>query len=166
MLILVSVSAVLTTVGQAWSKTAFAITLLRPGITEGWKRWVLWFIIASLNIFCGITMFLQFTNYCGETPYSWKIQGGCANYDTIFAIKMGRNSECNGVYPKVGVRARLTRQCSVQYHHGLRLGTLSMVGDMEIEDQADREDRYMRDHEPWCGRCHRLYLAYGLHDEI
>ncbi|KAF3761972.1 hypothetical protein M406DRAFT_16335, partial [Cryphonectria parasitica EP155] len=91
MLILVSVSSVLTTVGQAWSKSAFAVTLLRPGITEGWQRWALWFIIASLNIYLTITFFLQWTNYCGETPYWWKIPRVCAPYETIANIKVGRN---------------------------------------------------------------------------
>lgn len=93
MLILVSISSVLTTVGQAWSKSAFAVTLLRPGITEGWHRWVLWFIIFSLNGYLTVTFILQWTNYCGQTPYSWKIPQVCVPYDTIFAIKMGRNSE-------------------------------------------------------------------------
>lgn len=94
MLILVSISSVLTMIGQAWSKTAFAVTLLRPGITTGWLRWILWFIVASLNIYLVITVFLQWTNYCGETEYWWKLPGVCASYDKIFQLKMGRNSKC------------------------------------------------------------------------
>lgn len=93
MTILVSVSSVLTTVGQAWTKSAFAVTLLRPGITEGRRRGVLWFIVASLNIYMIITFFLQWTNYCGKTAEWWKIHGVCADYDSIVRIKTGRNSK-------------------------------------------------------------------------
>lgn len=112
MLILVSISSVLTTVGQAWSKSAFAVTLLRPGITEGWHRWILWFIIASLNGYLTITFLLQWTNYCGETPYSWKIPGVCVHYDTIFALKMGRNSEWFAPGER-NFNVKLTIVCSV-----------------------------------------------------
>ncbi|PSR99121.1 hypothetical protein BD289DRAFT_479703 [Coniella lustricola] len=91
MLILVSISSVLTTVGQAWSKSAFAITLLRPGLTEGWKRYVLWFILVTLNIYLVITFVLQWTNYCDEGTYWWKLPGICVDYDTISKIKVGRN---------------------------------------------------------------------------
>ncbi|KAJ4393055.1 hypothetical protein N0V93_002262 [Gnomoniopsis smithogilvyi] len=91
MTILVSVSSVLTTVGQAWTKSAFAVTLLRPGITEGWRRAVLWFIVASLNVYMVITFFLQWTNYCGHSAEWWKLPGVCADYDSIVRIKTGRN---------------------------------------------------------------------------
>lgn len=93
MTILVSVSSVLTTVGQAWTKSAFAVTLLRPGITEGRRRGVLWFIVASLNVYMIITFFLQWTNYCGKSAEWWKIHGVCADYDSIVRIKTGRNSK-------------------------------------------------------------------------
>lgn len=94
MLILVSISSVLTMVGQAWSKTAFAVTLLRPGITNGWLRWTLWFFVGSLNVYLVTTIFLQFTNYCGEKAYWWKMPGVCMDYQLNTDLKMGRNSEC------------------------------------------------------------------------
>lgn len=93
MLILVSVSSILTTVGQAWSKTAFAVTLLRPGLTQGWQRWVLWFIIASLNIYLAVVCILQWTNYCGQDAVWWKIPNMCVQYDSIFKMKIGNNSK-------------------------------------------------------------------------
>lgn len=93
MLILVSTSSVLTTVGQAWSKSAFAITLLRPGLTEGWKRYVLWFILVTLNLYLCLTFMLQWTNYCDEEAYWWKIPRICVDYETISKIKVGRNSK-------------------------------------------------------------------------
>lgn len=89
MLILVSISSCLITVGQTLSKTAFAVTLLR--ITESWQRVALWVIIASLNLYLVILLFLNWVNYCGQDVYWWKMPAVCAPYDTIFQIKIGQN---------------------------------------------------------------------------
>lgn len=91
MLILVSISSCLITVGQTLSKTAFAVTLLR--ITESWQRYALWVIIVSLNLYLVILLFLNWVNYCGQSAYWWKMPGVCAPYDTIFQIKIGQNGE-------------------------------------------------------------------------
>lgn len=91
MLILVSISSCLITVGQTLSKTAFAVTLLR--ITESWQRYALWVIIVSLNLYLVILLFLNWVNYCGQDAYWWKMPGVCAPYDTIFQIKIGQNGE-------------------------------------------------------------------------
>lgn len=40
-----------TILGTAWSKTSFGITLLR--ISGGWARWLVWFLIASVNLVLG-----------------------------------------------------------------------------------------------------------------
>lgn len=42
-----------TILGAAWSKTSFAITLLR--LSEGWARWVVWCIIISVNLVLGVS---------------------------------------------------------------------------------------------------------------
>jgi hypothetical protein len=42
-----------TILGAAWSKTSFAITLLR--ISNGWTTWVVWFIIISVNVVLGVS---------------------------------------------------------------------------------------------------------------
>lgn len=91
MLILVSISSCLITVGQTLSKTAFAVTLLR--ITESWQRYALWVIIVSLNLYLVILLFLNWVNYCGQDVYWWKMPVVCAPYDTIFQIKIGQNGE-------------------------------------------------------------------------
>lgn len=91
MLILVSISSCLITVGQTLSKTAFAVTLLR--ITESWQRYALWVIIVSLNLYLVILLFLNWVNYCGQDAYWWKMPVVCAPYDTIFQIKIGQNGE-------------------------------------------------------------------------
>ena len=43
----------LTFVAAIWSKTSFALTLLR--LTEGWVKWAIWFIIVSMNVFMGLS---------------------------------------------------------------------------------------------------------------
>lgn len=40
-----------TTVATAWSKTSFGITLLR--LSNGWVKWLVWFIIISVNLVLG-----------------------------------------------------------------------------------------------------------------
>ncbi|POS74918.1 hypothetical protein DHEL01_v206696 [Diaporthe helianthi] len=89
MLILVSISSCLITVGQTLSKTAFAVTLLR--ITESWQRFALWVIIVSLNLYLAILLILNWVNYCDQDVYWWKIPVVCAPYDIIFQIKIGQN---------------------------------------------------------------------------
>lgn len=91
MLILVTISSCLITVGQTLSKTAFAVTLLR--ITESWQRWVIWFIITTLNLYLVIVLFANWVNYCGQGVYWWRMPGVCAPYNTVFGIKIGQNSK-------------------------------------------------------------------------
>jgi hypothetical protein len=43
-----------TILGAAWSKTSFAITLLRIA-SDPWSRWFLWFIIISVNVILGVS---------------------------------------------------------------------------------------------------------------
>ncbi|MBE3046855.1 hypothetical protein IMZ48_30870 [Candidatus Bathyarchaeota archaeon] len=62
--------------GTAWSKTGFAITLLR--ISEGKVRWLIWFIIVSVNIIlyvAAILMWVQCTPI--EKTYTPWLEGDC-----------------------------------------------------------------------------------------
>ena len=59
------------------SKTSFAVTLLRLS-TRGWQKWLLYFIIASMNIvmwLCGILLFAQ----CSPIEKNWNkdMPGSC-----------------------------------------------------------------------------------------
>lgn len=161
MLILVSTSSVLTMFGQAWSKSAFAVTLLRPGITTGWHRWVLWFVLVSLNVYSIITFFLQWTNYCGETPYSWKMPVVCAPYTTIFKIKTGGNSKWPVTFSG---KSQANTGISVEYYHRFRSCFVPLASNLAAEDQTTREDRDLPHHEPRSHRCRDLDLADSLHD--
>lgn len=49
-------AAFATILGTAWSKTSFGITLLR--ISSGYATWLVWFIIASVNLVLGASAVL------------------------------------------------------------------------------------------------------------
>jgi hypothetical protein len=50
---LIVARATLTIIATVWTKTSFAVTVLR--LAEGWLKWVLWYIIISMNIAMGLS---------------------------------------------------------------------------------------------------------------
>lgn len=60
----------------AWSKTSFAITLLR--ITDGWMKRFVWFIIITVNIVLGVNGVIQWVQ-CWPVQKLWepKLHGTC-----------------------------------------------------------------------------------------
>ena len=66
-----------TILGTAWSKTSFAITMLR--LPSGrWTRRFIWFIIISVNIVLGFTAATMFVS-CWPVAKTWysDIEGTC-----------------------------------------------------------------------------------------
>jgi len=81
--ILINISSCGTLVGQALTKTAFAVTLLK--LTKGWLRWVLWFCIVSLNAFMMVKVIFQWAKICGNPSYdNWYRLDFCL--DTKFRL--------------------------------------------------------------------------------
>jgi len=76
------VRTTLTVTAAAWSKTAFGITILRLG--EGQMKWILWFIIVSLNIVSAIHAMFPWVN-CQPLPKSWysSLDGSCMSASII-----------------------------------------------------------------------------------
>ncbi|KAK3395024.1 hypothetical protein B0H63DRAFT_499237 [Podospora didyma] len=62
----------------AWSKTAFAVTLLR--FATGWVRWVVWFILVSMNVIIAINATMNWVG-CDPIQKSWipDLPGTCAD---------------------------------------------------------------------------------------
>ena len=56
----------------AWSKTAFAITMLR--LTEGRVKKFVWFLIISVNLAMGISALMQWIQ-CTPVKASWDLLG-------------------------------------------------------------------------------------------
>ena len=65
-----------TILAAAWSKTSFGITLLR--ISTGPVRWVIWFIIISVNIILGVSAAIMWTR-CWPVAKLWypELEGNC-----------------------------------------------------------------------------------------
>lgn len=74
--------ATFTIAAIAWTKTAFAITLLR--LTEGWTKRFVWFIIISVNLALGLSGLL-FWVQCTPLAKSWTptLPGKCLSYSDL-----------------------------------------------------------------------------------
>lgn len=75
-LLLGCVLGTVTVVGAIWSKTSWALTMLR--LTDGWYRCFVWFAIVSVNLFMGFTALLIWIG-CTPVQKSWEpyIEGDC-----------------------------------------------------------------------------------------
>lgn len=72
--LIVVIATVFSVIGASWSKTSFALTLLR--ITTGTIHYVIWFIIISMNIVLTFNAVLQFL-WCQPASVAWSGgQGG------------------------------------------------------------------------------------------
>ncbi len=91
--ILINITSCGTLMGQAWSKTALGITLLR--MSDKKQTAILWFCIASMNVYMVIKIFFQWAKYCGKSDYQnwYNLQGPCLNYDIVQNFKVGGNSK-------------------------------------------------------------------------
>ncbi|OBT94144.1 hypothetical protein VE01_06965 [Pseudogymnoascus verrucosus] len=65
-----------------WSKTSFAVTLLR--VSNGWMKWLVWFIIVSTNLVLGANAIIQWIQ-CWPVEKLWHtwIKGRCWSYEII-----------------------------------------------------------------------------------
>jgi rhodopsin domain-containing protein len=73
--------------GQSWSKTSWALTLLRVSESK-WQTWFIWFAIVSMNVFFGIGALL-FWVQCTPLEASWHplVHGVC--WDPWINVKYG-----------------------------------------------------------------------------
>ena len=89
-----NVTGVCSIVAAAWSKTAFAITLLR--VSTGWVRRLVWFIIVTVNLFLGLSALFTFAQ-CRPVAKLWdnKLEGVCwdksivPKYNTFASVYSG-----------------------------------------------------------------------------
>ncbi|RDW71457.1 hypothetical protein BP6252_08020 [Coleophoma cylindrospora] len=90
--ILINLSTGGTLIGQAWSKTALAITLLR--ISNKKQIGLLWFFIITMNLLMIVKVFLQWAKYCGKVDYQqwYRLQGPCVNYEFEQRLKVAGNT--------------------------------------------------------------------------
>lgn len=68
MLKVINLAGTFSLTAAIWSKTSFALTLLR--LTEGWMRASVWFIIISSNIAMGLSALFIWVQ-CSPVERSW-----------------------------------------------------------------------------------------------
>ncbi|KAK1541946.1 hypothetical protein CPAR01_05333 [Colletotrichum paranaense] len=73
-------------VGQVWSKTAFAISLLR--MCDGWKKAFVWFSIISMNVLFAFSS-LSFWVGCVPLEKRWKPFADGTCYDLKWVVSFG-----------------------------------------------------------------------------
>ena len=90
--ILINVSSCGTLIGQAWTKTAFGVTLLR--ISNRWQQAVLWFCIATMNIWMVLKVVFQWARVCDKDSYdNWYRLDFCIGWRFRDDFKEGGNGE-------------------------------------------------------------------------
>ncbi|KAH7368280.1 hypothetical protein B0T11DRAFT_276747 [Plectosphaerella cucumerina] len=88
--ILINISSCGTLIGQAWTKTAFGVTLLR--MSNQWQRWVLWFCIVTMNIWMFLKVIFQWAKVCDKDGYdNWYRLDFCIGWDFRDDFKEGGN---------------------------------------------------------------------------
>ena len=89
---IIIIRASFTIIAAAWSKTSFAITVLR--IAEGGMRWLLWYIIVSVNLALGAAVLVGWIP-CQPIAKIWdqSIPGTCWPIDSVAAVILFASSE-------------------------------------------------------------------------
>ncbi|KAK8850889.1 hypothetical protein PGQ11_013368 [Apiospora arundinis] len=85
---LIYIASVFSLLGAAWSKTSFALTLVR--ITEGSLRTAIWVVIASINMALVANAILPFLR-CSPVERNWDIlvfEGECWDVDISLSYSM------------------------------------------------------------------------------
>lgn len=92
MRLLITISSCGTLINQAWTKTAFGVTLIRMG--NEWQRWILWFCIATMNAYMIAKVVMQWAQVCGDEDYdvNWRLDV-CLDKQIRDDFKEGGNSE-------------------------------------------------------------------------
>lgn len=71
-----NVTGVCSIIAAAWSKTSFAILLLR--FTDGWTRRLVWTVIVTVNLFLGLSALFTYVQ-CRPIARLWDstVPGSC-----------------------------------------------------------------------------------------
>ncbi|KAM5344319.1 hypothetical protein ACJ41O_012856 [Fusarium nematophilum] len=88
--ILINISSCGTLIGQAWSKTAFGVTLLR--MSNRWQQWILWFCIVTMNAWMVTKVIFQWAKVCDKDSYqNWYRLDFCIGWKFRDDFKEGGN---------------------------------------------------------------------------
>ncbi|RSL66533.1 hypothetical protein CEP54_003687 [Fusarium duplospermum] len=88
--ILINISSCGNLIGQAWTKTAFGVTLLR--MSNRWQQGILWFCIFSMNIWMILKVIFQWAKVCDKDSYqNWYRLDFCIGWKFRDDFKEGGN---------------------------------------------------------------------------
>ncbi|KAK0612021.1 hypothetical protein B0T14DRAFT_439154 [Immersiella caudata] len=75
-LLMTNLAGTFSILAACWSKTSFAITVLR--ISSGWVKWLIWFIIITVNLSLGTAVAITW-GQCTPIEKTWqpRLQGQC-----------------------------------------------------------------------------------------
>jgi hypothetical protein len=91
--ILINITSCGTLVGQALTKTAFGVTLLKLS-KVGWQKWILWFCIGSMNLYMVLKVLFQWAKVCEKKSYqNWYRLDFCIGWTFRNEFKEGGNGE-------------------------------------------------------------------------
>ncbi|KAK8046080.1 hypothetical protein PG996_014144 [Apiospora saccharicola] len=94
MTIMLAVSAIMTPLARIWSKTSFALTLLRVlDDKDRFQRLFIWFIIASMHILSILYIVMAWRSICETADHEngeavGRIKGPCVPLATVLAIQI------------------------------------------------------------------------------
>jgi hypothetical protein len=90
--ILINITSCGTLIGQALTKTAFGVTLMR--ISSRWQQAILWFCIATMNIWMLLKVIFQWAKVCDQSNYQdWFRLDICIYWKFRDDFKEGGNGE-------------------------------------------------------------------------
>ncbi|KAK6582514.1 hypothetical protein PZA11_004922 [Diplocarpon coronariae] len=91
MQILINISSGNTIWGQALSKTALGLTLLRMSSRK--QSAILWFCIFTMNAYTLVKYFFIWVKFCNRPDYQqyFRLDGPCVDYDVVQRFKLGGN---------------------------------------------------------------------------
>jgi hypothetical protein len=89
--IIINITSCGTLIGVAWSKTAFAVTLLRM-VTKNWQKWFLWYCIITMNSYATLKTLFQWAKICNKPSYqNWYRIDFCVGWDFRERFNEGGN---------------------------------------------------------------------------
>lgn len=143
--ILINISSCGTLIGQAWTKTAFGVTLLR--MSNRWQSWILWFCIFTMNLYMLLKVIFQWAKVCGKDSYqNWYRLDFCIGWEFRDDFKEGGNGELN--HPPRACPSHADTYPSVQHHHGLRVCHVSLAHHPVLGDEKGGEGWPLCNDEP------------------
>ncbi|KAK4096768.1 hypothetical protein N658DRAFT_435379 [Parathielavia hyrcaniae] len=148
-----------TILGAAWSKTSFAVTLLRIA-DERWTKWLIWFIIISVNVVLGVSGLILWIS-CWPVTKLWHydMEGTCwpkeiaERYQTFTSVYSGTLDIVLAILPwkiiwaltinkreKIGVMVAMSMGVFAGIVAFLKIISLGDISDSSCNPQATTVD--------------------------